>query len=222
MKIILLILIGTLLFSSPSQAQFGKDLLNQVKRKAKDKVSQKADQSVDKAADKAEDAISKKDKKKKEKNSTSVDETVSSSSTTTEETNSESIESKPASSTQITAEGTPFVNKKLILNTIVFNEKTSEFNPNPNPILNGVGATIQQKIKKEKILIKVYQRSTGDNATNAEEEYMAIKMYLVNRFDLNEDRIYFSTPATKKAGINRTIEFILVPDSFMFDDATKY
>lgn len=221
MKNLLLIFILFLGVSFSANAQFGGQILDNLKRKTADKI----DQVVDKVADKAEEKVTQKGKKKSDSQSKSSDESSESSTQNSSENEEQAAaENAPRAnvSTVKTAEGTPFTNNKMLVTNLVFSESTYDFEPNPSTILNGIGATLQQKLKGEKLLIKIYQRTSGDDASKAEEEFMAIKMYLVNRFDLNEDRIYFVTPSTKKAGANRTIEFILVPDSFMYGDAVKY
>ncbi|HEX2627381.1 MAG TPA: hypothetical protein VHM26_00165, partial [Chitinophagaceae bacterium] len=115
-----------------------------------------------------------------------------------------------------------FTGNKLTLAGLVFNETSFDFDPNPNEKLNAAGAALKQQLKEKKVLIRIYQRNAGDSPEKVEEEYMSMKMYLVNRYDLNEDRIYFICPSAKKAGNDRLVEFILVPASFSQADATKY
>ena len=209
--LLLLLIFG---INHAANAQFGGQILDNLKRKTSDKI----DEVIDKVADKTEEKVTQKAKKK-----TGSSSTPSGSQSAPEEEEVAAINTTRSNvSTVKTKEGTPFTNNKRVVTNLVFSETTYDFEPNPNPILNGIGTTLQQKLKGEKLLIKIYQRTSGDDAAKAEEEYMAIKMYLVNRYDLNEDRIYFVTPTTKKAGTNRTIEFILVPESFLYDDVAKY
>jgi hypothetical protein len=221
MKFILFI--ACILILGESQAQFGKDILKRTKesakRKASNKVDQKIDQTIDKGIEKTDSIIT--GKKGDKKNNTAIpDENAGSSEPPAEE--AAPGPQKPAEKTVTTPAGASFTGNKLTVTGLVFNETSFDFDPNPNDKLNAAGASLKQELKEKKVLVKIYQRSSGDTPEKAEEEYMSLKMYLVNRYDLNEDRIYFICPAAKKAGNDRLVEFILVPTSFSQADAGKY
>jgi hypothetical protein len=216
-------LIACVLLCTASQAQFGKDILKRtkesVKRKANNKVDQKIDGAVDKGIEKTDSILT---GKKRNKNNTAIpgEDAGENNSTPAEEGAPATM--KPAEKTVTTAPGANFTGNKLVVTDLVFNESSFDFDPNPNDKLNAAGAALKQQLKQKKVLIKIYQRATGDSPAKVEEEYMSLKMYLVNRYDLNEDRIYFICPSAKKTSPDRLVEFILVPASFSQADAAKY
>ncbi len=228
MKIILILFL--LSFNMITNAQFGKRLLEQTKESAKRKATQKMEQKIDNAIDlginKTDSVITGKKKKKKKGKEDNAD----------DPTNENKVESnsagdnpevpspaqQPATSTVTTPEAAIFTDNKLTLPALFYNDVTGSFDPDPNDELNAAGAAIKQQLKTKKILIKVFQKITGDKPSGAEEEYNAIRQYLVNRYGLDEERIFFYTPSAKKDGPLRLVTFVAVPETFKITDAAKY